>query len=747
MEPRDSSNNISSHSNRRFRFVLIALLFIAAIVKSYLFISGQSGGTIVTALVIFKSDLFILGITLLLLVLDAFADIFILRFFAATGALLTALLYIGDAVVIVRLGQRLYVEDLWKFAGEIGTIVDLANYSHITLVVVLFFTFLLRVSVSKKALSVSFGAALFCIAVSFVPLSVSSSADARFSKNLASEWLRAISRPRDTSYYNIDDVRKFSAQYHGRKFAQPFDLETNIILVIVESLSNFNSKQITGIYDYLPELERISTHGMLFTNFFANHEASEGGVVALLGGYPPLHYPRSTRNIHVEFGVQKSAVLELKELGFHTEFLASTPIDFLQKKRFLGGKGVAFAEFRGREEVPRFKEAPKFAFESPSDEVLYEELVSRVEILSENKNPFFYAVVTGSSHFPYVDPLGRKPSETTKWGYVDSRLGKLFDELQDRNFFESGVLLITGDHRNMGRIRPTEEAIYGESAKARVPLVVVGKNIPNGKVDKRFFQQSDLLRKLSEIADTQKPLSPNPVWVERYTIVQGKREEAGNIMIFDEATEGKVGYAANLSGKHFNWLGDKPHNFEEIETRLHRQRAAHQAGRENMQKLCSPDWLPRALSPSVSPGLSFTQFDGIELEDLQRAGSKRTLKSTTINTLDLMSLKKMDLESTRGYAIQLRGFIQVELEGDYWLKVHPGDGGCIAIDRELVLSAEGKHYFGFNESKVRLSPGLHQIDIKFYQQFGTPRFKLEWLRPSEEKWEVVPSERLLVPVA
>ena len=72
-------------------------------------------------------------------------------------------------------------------------------------------------------------------------------------------------------------------------------VKPDIILLIVESLSSINSKKVSGIPGFLEGFDELAEEGVLFKNFFANHQASEGGLIALLGGFPPMHFPLPPR--------------------------------------------------------------------------------------------------------------------------------------------------------------------------------------------------------------------------------------------------------------------------------------------------------------------------------------------------------------------------------------------------------------------------------------------------------------------
>ena len=155
-------------------------------------------------------------------------------------------------------------------------------------------------------------------------------------------------------------------------------------------------------------------------------------------------------------------------------------------------------------------------------------------------------------------------------------------QLSEAGFFDHGILLITGDHRQMRPLNDTENGRYGDSARARVPLLVLGNDYPRGLIDRRFFQQSDLLRLLGKIHQPGTPLSPHPIWVERYNRKYGRMELINSLRVFDEADQGRRAYQLEMPGNRIEWLDEKPEFARQVETRVHIQRSLHQQRREGL---------------------------------------------------------------------------------------------------------------------------------------------------------------------
>src|SRR5262250_2646199 len=62
----------------------------------------------------------------------------------------------------------------------------------------------------------------------------------------------------------------------------------NVVVVIVESLSAYQSALLGGPQDWLPHLDAVARANHYFTHFYANGFTTDGGEIALLTGRPPL---------------------------------------------------------------------------------------------------------------------------------------------------------------------------------------------------------------------------------------------------------------------------------------------------------------------------------------------------------------------------------------------------------------------------------------------------------------------------
>jgi phosphoglycerol transferase MdoB-like AlkP superfamily enzyme len=363
--------------------------------------------------------------------------------------------------------------------------------------------------------------------------------------------------------------------------------EPDIILLVIESLSSINSKKVSGAGDLLEGFDKLAEQGVLFRNFFANHQASEGGLIALLGGYPPMHFPNASPYMFDEFAIQPSVTEKYRQQGYFVGFLTNSDLGFIGLNHYLDGLGLDRS--RGRDEVDAMRKAPRVVQDAPSDALLYAEALLTIRQLSSAHRPFLLAMATTSTHLPYTHPEEGADTPEAVWEWSLQQLTEFYLQLSESGYFEHGILLVTGDHRQMRPLTAMETARYGGSARARVPLLVIGKGYPAGFIDERFFQQSDLLRMLGKIQQTDTRLSPQPIWVERYNRRFGRIELIDSLSVFDEADLGRHEYHLKVPGNRIQWLGEKPDFARRIEARIHAQRSLHQRVRSSVDEPVSQE--------------------------------------------------------------------------------------------------------------------------------------------------------------
>ena len=234
--------------------------------------------------------------------------------------------------------------------------------------------------------------------------------------------------------YAEKDISKYKKDLKKKTFLSLPPDKPNIIFLIVESLSAIDSKKIGGVYDYLPEFDKLAEQGTLFTNFFANHKASEGGVLSYLIAQPPYPFPYNTRDLYLDYQYHHSIFNDLKEDNYTTAYITPTDLRFMHKIRFL--RNAEIDHLVGRDQSELFKNAPRTIFHSPSDKYLYKGALPYVKKFLKEKNKFFMTLVTITTHVDMKHPEGKDNSHKEIWDWTIEQMISFYKKLTEINFLK-----------------------------------------------------------------------------------------------------------------------------------------------------------------------------------------------------------------------------------------------------------------------------------------------------------------------
>lgn len=268
----------------------------------------------------------------------------------------------------------------------------------------------------------------------------------------------------------------------------------NIVLVMVESLSAYQSQFFSGLQNWTPNLDRIASQNLAFKDFYANGFITEDGEVALLTGLPPIYPPSSYSDhggtsFYSFFNLEHSLPRILHTYGYRSEFLTTADLVFSNTGGWAKSLGFDYVEGHDHPDYARWQ---RFHFKSAPDEALYLRALDR---LKQPGQPYFVFMKTVSSHHPFVNPENKQPSEEGVIRYVDKQLGQFYQQLQASHFFDNGLLIIVGDHHSMTPLKNGEVERFGQlQASAKVPLIIIDGQ-SRGSITQPF-QQIDVFNSL-----------------------------------------------------------------------------------------------------------------------------------------------------------------------------------------------------------------------------------------------------------
>jgi hypothetical protein len=672
---------------------------------------------------LFLLDISFLSLLGLLAAVGAISSLGWFRLLLKTLLFLLIVFYTVHTFVLLALDEHMSLFDLGRYLREWRLIPGFINATTIIALLVFLAAIFVNVRMSRRQVMVETLLMLALLATGIIVNARTPFPLQKYALLQTAGLTDQINGPTAASSYTADERSFYSAALPGP--VEFVDEDPNIILLIVESLSSINSLRVSGERDLLGGFDRLSEEGILFRNFFANHAASEGGIISFLSGFPPLHYPGATPLMFDEFAAQPSVIQAYRQRGYFTEFLTNADLGFIGLNRYISG--LNFDQARGRDEVPAMKAAPRFVQDAPSDRYLYEEVLARVPQLSDSGRPWLMAVATVSTHLPYTHPEGGEDAAAAVWDWSLQQLGEFYRSLVNQGFFDNGILLISGDHRQMRPLSRQEMTRYGDSAKARIPLLAIGKDMPADTIDERFFQQSDLLRLVNRIARPGAELSPYPLWVERYNRMYGKVDSINRFGVFADADGGMKEFPVRISGTGMSWIDSRPQFSRQIETAVHAQRSDHQLNRSGGIAGCQPDYQPFSASPGLLPGLQLARVAGDSINELFGPDGARFVTQTT-NAIGTESAIPGSDTSVLWY----RAYIEIEQAGLYWFRAAPDNRVCMGLNGQLILD---QFVAGAGtQGSVELEAGLHEMDLRYLvtgQQTGP---SLQWVTAGQLRW-------------
>ena len=262
----------------------------------------------------------------------------------------------------------------------------------------------------------------------------------------------------------------------------------NVILIIAESLSSYKIKSFNGLEDKMPKLDAIARHGVSYKNFYSNSYNTLGGIFSILTGKTMIQDYFGLGNYHYASYYKETLPKRLEKTGYFTEFF--TGIDLAYGMDVLL-KYSGFTKLSISDD-PFYNGKERIIFNSVADNVLFDNVLAHIEKEKKNR-PFLYVVSTISTHGPYIDPLTKERSFDKTLAFLDNELDRFINNLKQTDFFNNGMVIITGDHRAMLPVSNEEYKHYGVLGDSAIPLIIIDYAVENeNKEEYNTYSQTDI---------------------------------------------------------------------------------------------------------------------------------------------------------------------------------------------------------------------------------------------------------------
>lgn len=269
----------------------------------------------------------------------------------------------------------------------------------------------------------------------------------------------------------------FTRVYHQHRIDSTTKLLTttrpNIVLVVLEGWSADMLESFNGIkgHNIAPNMDSIAMQGIRFTDCYASGSLSDQGMAAVFSAFPaqPLTSIITQPDKYVKLPCINK---KLKEAGYYTTFMFGGQLSYGNIRSYMYFNG--FDKITEQEHFP--DNIPKGKL-GAHDEFLFERQLAE---LKNQKQPFFAAMFTLSTHGPYDFPsntdlnFGDKEEEyVNSVHYADSCIGDFIRKAKQEPWFDNTLFVFISDHShnspmNYGFISPEYR---------RIPFIFYGNVI------------------------------------------------------------------------------------------------------------------------------------------------------------------------------------------------------------------------------------------------------------------------------
>ncbi|MDD4495335.1 MAG: LTA synthase family protein [Eubacteriales bacterium] len=289
--------------------------------------------------------------------------------------------------------------------------------------------------------------------------------------------------------------------------------DKNLIVVQLEAIQNFLMfSKINGM-EVTPNLNRIARESLYFSNAYyqiAGGNTSDAEFLSNCSLYPvekgSVYFIHPTNKYH-------SLPWLLKDEGYETFVAHANNSSFWNRNIMYGN--VGFDDY--------FSDV-NFEIDSIlgwglEDKSFFTQCVEKLE----DKEKFYAFLISLSSHHPY-SMFKDFEFDTGKYegtilgnylkaaNYVDSAIGLLFDQLEEKNMLENTMVVLYGDHFGMSRedFKYSSEFLgvdnneYNWIKNDGIPLIIYGKGIKPARIEKACGQ-IDILPTIASLMGLETP--------------------------------------------------------------------------------------------------------------------------------------------------------------------------------------------------------------------------------------------------
>ena len=472
--------NIKNYNILFIGIIIFIILF--ELVKFTGMYSNTFGSNITLFIFIFKSDSYFLSVFIILLYIAIKVESKIVS--ALIMLIIFAMVFtlVLDIALIQLLSARLRFGEAGGFIPDIPSIIKMAKGFFLTSVgiyalvlfiyVILFAVFIIRRKEFYK-FSKPYKIAITVMAIIFAPLFMFTMDIHTYNGTAFQESIIAANlKKTENVEYSRKKIKNILNNFKfENKCIDGINSRKNIIVLIMESVSSYKSKLFGGIENKMEILDNIAKNNIYASEYYSNSYNSIKSKFNILTGSPLITKVNNQK--YIKTMLEKSIVHDFINNGYNIEYYSSTDTIFDDTRQMVTLSGISNIYDANSDIFSHIKK--RYIFNGVEDKLFYETVVNNLLNKKHNK-PYLAFLTTMSTHSPYQHPVTKEYSFDKVLEYSNIELNNFIKELEKKDFFKNGILVITADHRVMLPLTLKEYEKLGPLANSRIPLIIINEN-------------------------------------------------------------------------------------------------------------------------------------------------------------------------------------------------------------------------------------------------------------------------------
>ena len=241
--------------------------------------------------------------------------------------------------------------------------------------------------------------------------------------------------------------------------------------------------QIGGRAEVTPNLTRLASEGVYFSQCYANSWRTDRGMVSILSGWPAFP-DNSVMKMASKVKSLPSLAASLKRVGYTSSFLYGGDVDFTNTRGYLYSTGtetiISEDDFTEEE-----RGSSKWGV---CDSITFDRLYDMLQQYGPSK-PWFVSFLTLSSHEPWTVPMPTKFDDEilNAFYYLDHCIGRFIERLRQTPIWNNTLVILLPDHgikyKDIDETKPL---------RAHIPMIWTGGAVSRQRTIGLLCNQSDL---------------------------------------------------------------------------------------------------------------------------------------------------------------------------------------------------------------------------------------------------------------